>query len=257
MTDNTQKIARRRETARLCTGSYLRNLPNHREPTNVITATRGQILPTRAEVNAARQTTEMPQIGIVIGDRVRASSTDPVIPASKPKRVRKALSAEKREQYNAKKRVSAENRKYSGISYTKPNDKSKNEGYFTVSYKNCRTRFPNKHEAEQALKRYQNGECPVCGMNKPKMCPAQKKPPRDTDSDATFGTHSSESEAGSEEEVEAESEAESEATQAPTVAVAAPPAPAVNLRVHANPNGTLQVTINGVTFTCEGDFVYP
>ena len=123
--------------------------------------------------------------------------------------------------------------------------KTKNEGYYTVSYKNCRTRFPTKHEAEEALKRYQNGECPVCGMNKPKMCPPQANPPRDSDSDATFGSHSSDSES------EAESVA---ATQTPAVAQLTPP---LKLRVHANPNGTLQVTINGVTFTCEGDFVYP
>ena len=81
------------------------------------------------------------------------------------------------------------------------------------------------------------------------MCPPQANPPRDSDSDATFGSHSSDSES------EAESEAESvAATQTPAVVQPTPP---LNLRVHANPNGTLQVTINGVTFTCEGDFVYP
>ena len=195
MSDNSEIQARTRRTARLCTGSYLGNLPDHRGDRNVINATPGQVLPTRAQVIAARQSTETPQPGIVIGARVRASSTDPTPPLQQgpPKKQRVPLTAEKREQYNAKRRLKAEQRKYSGISYTKANERTKNEGYYTVSYKNCRTRFPTKHEAEQALKRYQNGECPVCGMNKPKMCPPQKKPPRDSDSDATFGTHSSES----------------------------------------------------------------
>ena len=159
MTDHSQKIARTRETARCCTGSFLGNLPNHRGDVNVINAAPGQVLPTRAEVAAARQTAETPQLGIVIGARVRASLTDPTPPLQQgqSKKQRVPLTAEKREQYNAKRRLKADQRKYSGISYTKPNERTKNEVFYTVSYKNCRTRFPTKHEAEEALKRYQNG----------------------------------------------------------------------------------------------------
>ena len=128
MNNNSDKVARRRETARLCTGSYLGNLPNHRGSANVVNAAPGQVLPTRAQVAAARQATETPQPGIVIGARVRASSTDPSPPLqqvqAKKKRVFKPLTAEKREAYNAKRRLTAEQRKYSGISYTKPNEKN-------------------------------------------------------------------------------------------------------------------------------------
>ena len=43
MTDNSKKIARRRGTARKCTGSYLRNLPDNRgNQTGVTAGTRGR-----------------------------------------------------------------------------------------------------------------------------------------------------------------------------------------------------------------------
>ena len=43
MSNNSQKIARRRGTARLCTGSYLHNLPDNRgNETGVTVCTRGR-----------------------------------------------------------------------------------------------------------------------------------------------------------------------------------------------------------------------
>ena len=189
----------------------------------------------------------LPPAGLVIGPRIRASSTDQPQASStdqaqasatdqpqtgKKKRVRKPLTPEKREAYNAKKRNTAEQRKYSGISYTNPNPKTKNDGYYTVCHKNSRKRFETKEEAREALKRYQAGECPVCGMYKPEMKGTLPYDP-ESDSTASHGTHSS-SESESETEAEAEANHESAKckpqttiqTRAQTRSSAPAPAPA-------------------------------
>ena len=214
MTDNSEIQARTRHTARLCTGSFLGNLPNRSENSLqspfVLNTTQGQVLP---------------QAGLVIGPRIRASSTDQPQTGTK-KRVYKPKTTEQREAYNAKRRKTAEQRKYSGISYTKPNPKTKNDGYYTVCHKNCRKRFETKEDARDALKRYQNGECPVCGMQKPKMKGTLPYPDPESDSEATHGTHSSDSESESEVETEPKSVKTKPQTRAQTKSSAPAPAPA-------------------------------
>ena len=97
--------------------------------------------------------------------------------------------------------------------------------YWTVNYKRCRNTFYSQAEAEAALNNYKTYNiCPCCER------------PNELECEQCGHLHGDSIE--------------------PVAAPAPVPAP-LNLCVHSNPNGTIQVTINGVTFTCEGDFVYP
>ena len=115
MTDNSQKIARRRETARFCTGSYLGNLPDHRgdqlQSPFVLNTTQGQVLPRREQRSTS---TALPQTGVVLSPSIPASSTDTNPPLEqiqgKKKRVYKPKTPEQREAYNAKRLKSTEQR---------------------------------------------------------------------------------------------------------------------------------------------------
>ena len=104
--DSDSTMARTKQTVRHCTGSM-----------------------------PARKSTDIPPPGVVLGASIRASSTDPVVPEPKSKRVPKPLDPATRERYNAKRRIPAEKRKYTHISYVKANEKTKNDAYYVVSWK--------------------------------------------------------------------------------------------------------------------------
>jgi hypothetical protein len=158
MSDNTEKKARIRHTARKSTASYTGNLPNHRETQGMVSSRESQ--------------------GVIQAKQDDSDSVEVPVKRNRPQAM---TAAAKREAYNAKRRVPEDQRKNTGISFAPANPKTGNKEYYSVSWKRTRTRFDTKEEANSALQRYKDGECSHCGMNKPKMIPAQKKPPADSD----------------------------------------------------------------------------